>query len=85
MSARALSLTPPIFSINARSGYLLPPNELLGRAIFTREAVSGATLALELDRAFRLITEELRARKVRGEPGGEGRARRGTCRASEHQ
>jgi hypothetical protein len=47
-----------------KAGYLFPPNELLGRAIFTRDAVSSANISLELDRAFRLITNVLREKKA---------------------
>lgn len=57
-----------ILSVNfvTTSGYLLPPNELLGRAIFSREAAGGPTLSVELDRAFRLLTEVLREKKSNG-------------------
>jgi hypothetical protein len=47
-------------------GYLLPPNDLGGRAIFARDAVGSATLAIELDRALKLIADVLRAEKERG-------------------
>lgn len=49
-----------------QAGYLLPPNELLGRAIFTQNVTVGAqTTADEIERAFRLITEVLREEKAK--------------------
>jgi hypothetical protein len=48
-----------------QAGYLMPPNELLSRAIFNREA-SATTMAIELDKALRVITDVLVAEKKRG-------------------
>lgn len=48
-----------------QAGYLLPPNELLARAIFTGTG-SGQALGAELDRAFTLITDVLREEKAKG-------------------
>lgn len=47
-----------------QAGYLLPPNELLGRAIFSSQAVAAQQIAaVELDKGLRFITEVLREEK----------------------
>jgi hypothetical protein len=72
-SGEALSL-----ALVQSAGYLMPPTELLSRAIFNRDLATGAT-AIELERALRLITDVLVAEKARGwvvkgagKRGGEG-------------
>ena len=62
-----------------QAGFLMPPRELLGRAVFASSATSSATAQYELEKAFRLIREVLRADKAAGlkgwlSPGPDGRA-----------
>lgn len=47
-------------------GYLLPPTELLSRAIFNRDMASGTTMGAEIDRALKIITQVLEEEKARG-------------------
>jgi hypothetical protein len=61
-----------------QAGFLMPPRELLGRAVFASSATSSATAQYELEKAFRLIREVLRADKAAGlkgwlSPGPDGR------------
>jgi hypothetical protein len=53
-------------AIITQAGYLMPPTELLSRAIFNRDMSNTSTVAVEMDRGLRLINEVLEEEKARG-------------------
>jgi trimeric autotransporter adhesin len=60
-----------------QAGFLMPPRELVGRAVFAASATSSQTASFEIEKAFRLIREVLRADKASGlrgwiSPGSNG-------------